>query len=394
MKRFNRWVTAGALAMAAAMPLSAQSVNLTGFVATDFAGLTTVVDPGGVDVSMPANFTGLTSGWDMKGLALHYDLASDTFFIGLDYYGIGGDADGNGDAGTTGTELDQIQGLDIPDLGAGETFVLVFDLNGDGVGDIMMGVEPGGNINDFKTTYCPPSLNLQTAHSNFGDPVAAAQAATVLGSPFDNCPDIEMSMGGFCELLNEFAGPGTESIGVYAFSGSFADSSIGDDEIADPQTGGFLTMSLSAFDAAGNLPILNNFRMKSVETIPQSPHFLAKTEYGVRPNYGCCLLFSLADNLAGWQVGAPFNVTVKVGVLGVPTYVIDLGVLASTVAASCTPKEGLQIIPAAIADMTVYLQMFSYPAPFILGVSDTYYTSNRVILHPGLYPVPEPQGQF
>jgi hypothetical protein len=73
-------------------------------------------DPGGKDVGMPnPPFNeNDTSGWDIKDCYYHYNRSSDTMYVGLDFYGIAGDADGDGDPSHTSDRLASKFGLDWP----------------------------------------------------------------------------------------------------------------------------------------------------------------------------------------------------------------------------------------------------------------------------------------
>jgi len=63
------------------------------------------------DVGLPNQFEeGTISGWDMNAIYLDYDIASDTLYVGIDCFGICGDADGDGDPGATGAVLDELKG--------------------------------------------------------------------------------------------------------------------------------------------------------------------------------------------------------------------------------------------------------------------------------------------
>jgi hypothetical protein len=89
------------------------------------------------DVGMPPEFArGTVSGWDVRSLYFQYDDLSDTLLIGLDCFGICGDADGDGDAGRTSAILASIGGVDLPNLADTESFTTAIDLNLD-VADVL-----------------------------------------------------------------------------------------------------------------------------------------------------------------------------------------------------------------------------------------------------------------
>src|SRR5262245_58290730 len=67
---------------------------------------------------------GHTSGWNIKDLRTHYDSATDTLAVGLNFFGIAGDADGDGDPGHTATQTAVAGGMDLPHLGGRESIAV------------------------------------------------------------------------------------------------------------------------------------------------------------------------------------------------------------------------------------------------------------------------------
>jgi len=80
----------------------------------DFTKISELWDLEISDVSMPLDFIGLRSGWDMRQVHIAYDLGSDTAYFGIVFYGIAGDADGDGNASVTSTVLSLLGGSDLP----------------------------------------------------------------------------------------------------------------------------------------------------------------------------------------------------------------------------------------------------------------------------------------
>jgi len=97
-----------------------------------------------IDVGVPPGLypPGTISGWDMRSIYFQYDDFQDQLLIGIDCFGICGDADGDGDAGRTGTTLMSIGGLDLPNLAQTESFAIAIDLNLD-VADVLPSFVPG-----------------------------------------------------------------------------------------------------------------------------------------------------------------------------------------------------------------------------------------------------------
>jgi hypothetical protein len=94
------------------------------------------------DVGVPGQFPrGTISGWDIRAIFFQYDDLKDELLIGVDCFGVCGDADGDGDAGGASPTLRSLGGQDLPDLARGEGFAIVldFDLN---VADVLPSFQP------------------------------------------------------------------------------------------------------------------------------------------------------------------------------------------------------------------------------------------------------------
>ena len=81
----------------------------TGDTEADFAAASTnnyqiIEDTSNPDVGMPPAIGG-TSGWDIKDIRLLFDGDADTLTVGVNFWGIASDADGDGDPSSTSTEL-------------------------------------------------------------------------------------------------------------------------------------------------------------------------------------------------------------------------------------------------------------------------------------------------
>jgi len=98
------------------------SLNLTGNVAQDFGAVRSIRrdDPKDVPLGPGAWPSGAVSGWDIQSFWAFYDVVQDNLFLGIDCYGICGDADGDGDAGRTSAVLAGNNGVDRADLASGE----------------------------------------------------------------------------------------------------------------------------------------------------------------------------------------------------------------------------------------------------------------------------------
>jgi len=187
---------------------------LNGNVETDFIGPGVVIasDPTG-DVGLPGSAPpGTVSGWDMVDLRLTYDAATDTMYVGINTFGICGDADGDGDPGGTSAWLASTGGVDLLNLGSTETIAVYFDLDKDGTFaspdfDVIAGVSSTDHIFGFKVAefsgdpYNPgaafgTSLPTHTG-SYHANPSAAAPDFEFTILNFSTLPGSDDSVGGF-----------------------------------------------------------------------------------------------------------------------------------------------------------------------------------------------------
>lgn len=206
----------------------------TGNVEADFTNVEVVPssDPGGVgDVGLPPALPeGTVSGWDMRDVRYFYDRMNDVLYVGIDFAGIAGDADGDGDPGTTGDELRQSGGIDVPSLGQLEAIVVGFDTDLDGLLNVVVGVPAFGDINNFTAATAIPGLPPMFAF----DLALPQHTGTYFADPSAAAPDFEFTIPRFSELpgfgpINRF----DESV-IYSanvFAGSIADAGVGEDLI-------------------------------------------------------------------------------------------------------------------------------------------------------------------
>ena len=128
-----RWALAAA-ALLGARPASADPIQFTGNVENDFSlapggGVTRVVDSPLPDGSPDPNHVpqapwmtaaGLITGWSIKDIRLSYDQATDTMAVGVNFFGVAGDADGNGNPGLADARTTAVGGLDTAAPGRAE----------------------------------------------------------------------------------------------------------------------------------------------------------------------------------------------------------------------------------------------------------------------------------
>jgi hypothetical protein len=227
------------MALTLVTPVGAATVAFTGNVTVDFPvsgvpGILIIPDPGGVgDVGLPTSPPlpppGTVSGWDMVDLRLSYNATEDILYVGINTYGIAGDADGDGNPGATSAWLAANGGTDVANLGSTETIAVYFDLDKDGNYDVIAGVPGDEDITGFTVanfTYLMPG-HVFNPPFNFGTSYPTHTGTCT--SPNATAPDFEFTIEGFSSL------PGSDtSVGgfiVGAFLGSLEDDGIGEDYI-------------------------------------------------------------------------------------------------------------------------------------------------------------------
>jgi hypothetical protein len=131
--------TVATLALLGVRVASAAPINFTGSVAQDFNPIT---NPNVQSFSIDSNPTnnifqtpymlqhGEVTGWAVKDLRLEYDPTTHSMSVGVNTYGIAGDADGNGNPGTVNpADPGFAHGLDQPNLGGQKSITVAFAAN-------------------------------------------------------------------------------------------------------------------------------------------------------------------------------------------------------------------------------------------------------------------------
>ncbi len=221
-----------ALALAGG-PVMAGGIAFTGNVENDFtSGLATnpIKDNNSVAGDV-GQFTWMSSqgkvnGWDVKDTRLAWDQASDTLYVGINYFGVAGDADGNGVVGTYTQEFKNAGGLELPGIGGRAGITLGFGPNSaTGKPVVVAGIpndksQAGPGLNGFNVALAIPGAIMG---SNYG-----ATLTDNLGTLYSGGPDFEFTINNFSKL------PGIDinnGIGVSFVSGSAIDSAIGEDSM-------------------------------------------------------------------------------------------------------------------------------------------------------------------
>ena len=245
-------------------------IALTGDAPADFAGSPSVIDNiennGGIDVGLPPSWPFPFSGWDFRALYFDYDADKDTAFFGLDFFGVAGDADGDGEPGISSSHLTNSGGIDLPHLAGVESIALLFDVNQDrvqgGKFEFVVGVPEGNSplgeplncgegTNAFSLTNCFGLFDVDheaVESGNFPSKVffAKRQEAAILGPlPSADSPDFEFAIPQWSALLAKsgvLLSPCEPwSIDVHVFAGSFIDDGVGEDVF--PNQGEVVTLN-------------------------------------------------------------------------------------------------------------------------------------------------------
>ncbi|RUL83775.1 hypothetical protein [Tautonia sociabilis] len=217
---------------------SAGAIQLTGDVEADFPlvqgnGVVAIVDnpnanglASPMDVAQNAVLPG-TTGWNIKDLRLSYDSASDRMYFGVNFFGIAGDADGDGDPGALSVGM----GKDLPSLGGLESIAVGLDLDLDGTPDVVAGVPAnksgtGPGVASF--TVAEYQRSPSGLAFSFGDSLTDHLGALAF-DPSAEHPDFEFTIDRFSTL------PGLdmkEGFIVSAFAGAPDDMIAGEDTLA------------------------------------------------------------------------------------------------------------------------------------------------------------------
>ncbi len=212
----------------------------TGDAAADFVGpnVIKIDDRSTPDVGLPQAFPTTTiSGWDMQAFYLEYDEATDTMYVGVDCFGICGDADGDGDPGGTSTTLADLGGEDVPDFGPGESFGLLIDTDNDysesgGDFDVVIGVRDEDDISAIGVFTYTGLIGEEMVNEVWG--TRLSNAVTLFQSPSASAPDLEFSIANFSTLPGFIAGQPPQNYQLHIGMGALGiDDGIGEDYAPD-----------------------------------------------------------------------------------------------------------------------------------------------------------------
>merc|ERR1712000_757945 len=276
-KMFALLIVAASVLSVSAQPFS---LTFTGDVEVDFPEsqnaqnkdfasgkyeIQTVADA--FDVGVPPGIS--QSGWDIKDMRFQYDYANDALHIGLNCFGVCGDADGDGDEGRSGAVLTDNGGVDLPNFLNSETCAVAIDVGTagtnmpDGQFDFALGypaenngdnVFPCGNqfgsdcfgLYRFNNADASQTMVAQIGKLFLWDPndatltQARANGWAINHTPLTTAqkPDLEWTLNDYNMILASDNIPPVDSTGVQEFEislatfcGSFQDDGVGEDSL-------------------------------------------------------------------------------------------------------------------------------------------------------------------
>jgi hypothetical protein len=277
-------------------PVPTFSLTFTGNVETDFPASQNATNKNfalkryeiqiktdGLDVGVPPRWPYPISGWDIKDMRFQYDYAADALHIGINCFGVCGDADGDGDPNAASATLVDAGGVDLNQFSGSESCALAIDIGAagnavpDGSFDFVIGypVDSQNSPEPFPCASTPTTPPTPFGVSCFGlyrykDGLSADQvgarfvytAADVLlqraaaekwaidhsaaGTSLAR-PDLEWTIDKFNSLRQANGVPVVDvngvqpfALNVAAFCGSFQDDGVGEDTF--PNNGLFSTI--------------------------------------------------------------------------------------------------------------------------------------------------------
>jgi hypothetical protein len=216
-----------ALLALATTTLDSTALVLTGNVDQDFTHPAVVRLTDSQGVGIPGNAPpGTLSGWDLRAVTFHLDRDAGELSVGLQCYGMAGDADGDGDPSGTSAWLAANNGTDTPGLRGTESICVGFDFDNNGTLDLIAG---NRKFNDeAENLHYQNALASQPIILPFGfDPAGVPLVGAHVYNPTPETPDYEFvirDLGEWADLLQS-----PLCFGVVTYCGSFLDDGIGED---------------------------------------------------------------------------------------------------------------------------------------------------------------------
>ena len=226
------------------------SVNFTGNVATDFPatskpGVVVIPDnPSVTHPGIPSDLKGIVnvSGFDISGIRVSYDPTADVLSIGLEQPlsglpgqpgpVIAGDADDDGNAGSTSPKAAAAGIQDYPDFGGSAYMGAFLDLKQTGYADVVAGFsgDDPRTPKQYEVAQAVVDRNAPPVRPDFGAtlPDNAGNVSEV-NSPAH--PNLEFDIDHFARLYLSETGKAltpNSLVGIGAFGGSGDDGGIGE----------------------------------------------------------------------------------------------------------------------------------------------------------------------
>lgn len=207
LRELGRLVVLGAAVLGARSADAASSFAWSGDAERDFpsnqAGVRVLVNPNYPTIN-PEGYlraNNMSPGWAIKDVRLRHDAGTDTMYFGLNFFGIAGDVDGNGDPGTVGPGAPR-GALDLPNLGGRESVTVGLDLTGSGRPQILAGVpgdkrQAGPGVNGFNVAS---NQRLSSGLAGSYGPSLSQFQGELLTSPSATAPDFVFSVRNFSQL--------------------------------------------------------------------------------------------------------------------------------------------------------------------------------------------------
>jgi hypothetical protein len=235
---------AGACGTVARAGAIAAPVTFTGNVAADFSGgpangVVSVPGEQPTDVAQASWITqsGWTNGWVMKGMDFKYNAATDTMYVGVQFYSIAGNSSGNGTPGVPDPRQTAAGGVDEAHLGGQKSITVAFspdvksgNTNVAGTPVIVAGVPQdksaaGTGIDGFTVSKYSANGGIETSYGS----QLTGNTGTLAFDPSKAHPDFEFSITNFSKIAGSLTGP--NGFWVQAYAGSPEDVIAGEGHI-------------------------------------------------------------------------------------------------------------------------------------------------------------------
>ena len=215
---------AGAIPSSGAIP-----TTWTGNAEVDFPstkdGVITLVNPKYPTIN-PEKYVldnQMSTGWTIKDIRLEYDQPNDVMYVGVNFFGIAGDADSNGDPGTLDPKYIGRGAVDLPNLGGRESITVGFDTYRTGKASVLVGVpadkrQAGPGLLGFNVAT---NLRLNTGIGYSYGTTLTNNLGELMFNPSTAHPDFIFSVKNFSQLPGYDAENG---FGLIAYAGTPDDS--------------------------------------------------------------------------------------------------------------------------------------------------------------------------